>query len=183
MSAPDEFDAAAFERFACPGCAEEVDVPAESAGRLVRCPYCNTDFFASAGQSHEAVVDDTNPELTELDRLAAFDKLRIQNHTKLRMAAIRARSWWLIALVLALLVEVDMVINAIVYLWAHSWGWAILRLILGTIAFLAARHAHRRAAEFKLESQQSALEEPTVPPDFSTLNNGSDRWKELENIR
>jgi hypothetical protein len=184
MSAPQEFDAPTFERFTCPGCDEDVDVPSESSGKLVRCPYCNTDFFASVEQSQQVVVDDTNPQAAELDREAAFDKLRILKHTRLRMAAIRARSWWLIACILALLLEIDMGIFAVIDgLGFHRWWSSMVRLTICVLAGLFARHARRRAAEFKKESEQTALPEPTVPPDFSTLNDGRDRWKELENIR
>ena len=174
-----------FERFACPGCGEEVDVALASSGRLVRCPYCSSDFFAAADKSHLEIVDDTDSELLEADRASAFDKLRIANYTALRMSAIRARSWWLIGLFLALLVMLDMLGNTLIYIWVfHRWGiWPTVRIGLYIVALVFARHAYRRAADFKREIDRSALPEPTTPPDFSTLQDGTEQWKHLENIR
>jgi hypothetical protein len=174
-----------FERFACPGCTEAIDVPAESAGKLVRCPYCNTHFFASAEQADQPVVDDTTPESTDIDRESAFNKLRIANYTALRMGAIRARSWWLIAMVLAILIVLDMMANAALYVaMFHRWGvWPTLRVVIGVLCTKFAAHAWRRAAALHREISKSAIPEPTTPPDFSTLDDGSDRLKQLENIR
>jgi len=172
-------------RFRCPGCDEEVEVSPESAGQLVRCPYCNAEFFASHEQSHLPVVDDTSPAATEADRETAFDKLRIENYTALRLGAIRARSWWLIGLCLAAVVVLDMLGKAVIFVWVfHQWG---IEPTLGTLTAIGmaifARHAWRCAAGFKKEIDRSAIPEPAAAPDFSTLQNGSERWKNLENIR
>jgi DNA-directed RNA polymerase subunit RPC12/RpoP len=172
-------------RFHCPGCNEEVEVAPETVGNLVRCPYCNTDFFASPEHLHQPVVDDTASELAELDRQAAFDKLRIENFTALRMGAIRARSWWMIAMCLALLTALDMIGRAVIYVTVfRSWGVEpILRAVVAGSMLTFAKHARKRAADFKREIEQSAIPEPATPPDFSTLSDGVDRWKDLENVR
>ena len=172
-------------RFCCPGCEEEVDVSPQALGRLVRCPYCNTDFFASQEQSQLAVVDDTANAFAELDRQEAFDKLRIQKYTALRMSAIRARSWWIIGLCLSIVVFLDMLAKVAIYVaMVHRWGWwPTMDLLLAIGAAMCARHAKKRTADFKHEIDHSAIPEPTTPPDFSTLNDGRDRWKHLENVR
>jgi hypothetical protein len=171
--------------FNCPGCNEEVEISPESAGKLVRCPYCNTDFFASHDQVNQPVVDDTSSEIAELDRLAAFDKLRIENFTALRMGAIRARSWWLIGLCMSLLVALDMIGKALIFITVfRHWGLEpVLRAVVAALMLMFAKHARKRAAEFKKEIERSAIPEPADPPDFSPLNNGSDNWKNLENVR
>ena len=176
---------AAADRLTCPGCQEQVDIPPESAHQLVRCPYCNTDFFASHEQAHLLVVDDTPPNSAEIDRESAFDKLRIENYTALRMGAIRARSWWTIAQWMSILIVLDMLGKTIIEVSTlRQWGiFPTLRTAVVITGCFFARHAHRRAAEFKREIDRSALAEPTVPPDFSTLSNGSDRWKNLEDVR
>jgi hypothetical protein len=162
-----------------------VDVDAESAGKLVRCPYCSCEFFASAEQSHLEVVDDTPADQNPLDTEHAFDKLRIKNLTALRMGAIRARSWWLIGMLLATVLAVELLCKAIDFVRAfHRWGWIpTLEIVVSILAIACARHAMRRAAEFKKEIDRSAIVEPSDPPDFSTLSDGSDRWKNLEDIR
>jgi hypothetical protein len=176
---------ATCERFGCPGCGEEVDVAMQVLGRLVRCPYCSTDFFASHEQSHLAVVDDSSPATEQADREIAFDKLRIKNYTALRMSAIRARSWWVIALCMLILVTVDMLGKAVIFLWVlRTWGIRPTVFVgVAAIAGMLARHAKRRTDEFQREIERSALPEPTTPPDFSTLSDGRDRWKDLENVR
>jgi DNA-directed RNA polymerase subunit RPC12/RpoP len=172
------------QTFRCPGCDEEVDVSPLALGRLVRCPYCNTDFFASEEQSHAEVVDDTDHERIERDRAEAFDKLRIENYTALRMSAIRARSWWLIGFYLSLLVVLDMLTKIALHLVARSWGWwPTIDLVALVLAGKCGLHSLKRAGDFKREIAGSAIPEPTTPPDFSTLNNGQDRWKHLENVR
>jgi hypothetical protein len=172
-------------RFHCPGCNEQVEVSPESAGQLVRCPYCNTDFFASHEQSHLPVVDDTSPETAELDRQSAFDKLRIENYKALRMGAIRARSWWLIGLCMSLLAGLDMIGKALIYISVfRQWGIEpVGRSVVAALMLMFAKHARKRAAEFKKEIERSAIPEPAAPPDFSPLNNGSDNWTNLENVR
>jgi DNA-directed RNA polymerase subunit RPC12/RpoP len=173
------------QRLRCPGCGEEVEVSAESAGELARCAYCNTDFFASKDQSHLPVVDDTKSDIAEIDRQNAFDKLRIDNYAALRLSAIRARSLWLIGLCLAIFTEVSMLGGAIDYVrMSHRWGWwpsfeLLIAVLAGRIAFFA----WRRMQHFKREMDHSAIPEPDTPPDFSALGDGRDRWKDLENVR
>jgi hypothetical protein len=173
------------DRFQCPGCDEEVDVAAELAGQLVKCPYCNSEFFASHDQLHAHVVDDTFEEKTELDRESAFDKLRIENYTALRMGAIRSRSWWIIACFLSFMTMLDMLGKSIIFVCLyHTWGiYPSLRILCAIGVFPLAKHAWRRAEDFKREIEKSAIPEPTTPPDFSTLGNGNDQWKNLENVR
>jgi hypothetical protein len=66
----------------------------------------------------------------------------------------------------------------------HRWGiWPTACVLMCIPCAQFARHARRRAADFKREIDQSALPEPTNPPDFSTLDNGSQQLKHLENIR
>jgi uncharacterized iron-regulated membrane protein len=176
------------QQVACPGCAKSVELTRDSATQLVRCPYCNTDFFASTDHSHLPVVDDTPPPAADADRDSAFNTLRIQQLTALRMGAIRSRSWWIMGFCMMMLTALNLIAKAAIYLaLVHQPGWKpewtpALELLAGLLAILFARFAWRKAAAFKREIDRSALVEPTAPPDFSTLSNGSDRWKNLENV-
>jgi hypothetical protein len=170
-------------RFDCPGCAEEVDVPAGSVGQLVRCPYCNTDFFASPEHVNAAVVDDTPAE--SFDREFEISKLRIEQFAALRRGAIRSRSWWVITQIACLFIVLDALGQ--IYVYVATWRrWGIgptvgLLVIIGAVAL--AIHGRRRAREFQKEIETSALSDPTEPPDFSTLGDGSDLLKNFEDIR
>ena len=171
MSLPEEYSEADFARLACPGCGEEVDFATESIGKLVRCPYCNSDFFASVEQAHEKVVDDTPDDFAAVDRESALDNFRIRNYTLLRMSAIRARSWWIIGLMTAVLFILEMVLNIVKFVLAwHRWGITpSICVVAMVLAERFAINAWRRAAEFQREIEKSAIPEPTTPPDFFYL--------------
>jgi hypothetical protein len=49
-------------------------------------------------------------------------------------------------------------------------------------AVIAGGHFVARIVELNHELQQSALSEPEAPPDFSTLSDGSQQWKNLEQM-
>jgi hypothetical protein len=116
-------------------------------------------------------------------RSDALDGLRIRRLAAARKAAYRARSHSVIAAVACLVLAAQLI-------WQATRGSAGIALTRGAVAcgliaicavaaagyfFSHARRLHREAAE-------SALPEPTTPPDFSTLSDGSQRWKDLENI-
>ena len=176
---------AAGGRFRCPGCDEEVDVPAESLGQLVRCPYCNADFFAADGQTHEMVVDDTPPADDDAAPPDELDAVRVRQLSTLRLATLRSRSWCLIGLLLSATTAADLFGKAAIWAWdLHRWGWwptwvSLAGLTAAALAVTAGRAARRLGREAAL----STLPEPTTPPDFSTLGNGADRWRRLEEVR
>jgi hypothetical protein len=172
-------------RLHCPGCNEEVDIPAESAGQLVRCPYCNTDFFASEEHSHLAVVDDTGPSVEDAFTEETFNKNRIAMLVALRVGAMRTRSWWIFSLGISIVAILDGLRRAALYvLVLHHWGiWPTIDVVVSLLAVRCAFFCRHRARELKTEIDFSAIPEPTTPPDFTTLGDGSNRWKDLENIR
>ena len=172
-------------RFRCPGCDEEVEVPAEVVGQLVRCPYCNADFFAAEGQTHLAVVDDTPPATEDRGPPDELNAVRVRQLATLRLATLRARSWWLIGLLLSATTAIDLVGKAVVSVWHdRAWGvWPTLLVLGGVVATALAIAAGRAARRLGQEAATSALPPPTEPPDFSTLGDGTDRWRRLEEIR
>ena len=172
-------------RFRCPGCDEEVDVPAESVGRLVRCPYCNSDFFAAHGRTHDAVVDDTHAPADDGPPPDELNAARVRNLSALRLATLRTRSWCLIGLLLAAMTAADLFAKAVVYVWdLHRWGVRPTLFVLAGLAAAAlATRAVRAARQLGRDAARSAAADPATPPDFSTLGNGADRWRHLEEIR
>ncbi len=172
-------------RFRCPGCDEDVDVSPDTVGQLVRCPYCNTEFFAADGQTHAEVIDDTPAAPDDAPPPDELDAARVRQLSALRLATLRTRSWWLIGLLLAALTGFDLLAKAVVFVWdRHAWGVRPTLLTLaGGAALWAATAARRAAAQLTREVNASALPEPTTPPDFSTLDNGADRWQRLHEVR
>jgi uncharacterized Zn-finger protein len=172
-------------RFRCPGCDEEVDVSAEVVGQLVRCPYCNTEFFADAARSGDVVVDDTPAPVEDAPPAGELNALRISQLTALRQATLRVRSWWVSGVFLAVITAVDLTVRAGRYV-AHMHGWGIRPTLFSIVALAAvavAAHAGRQARRLGDEASRSRLEDPDVEPDFSTLGDGSDRWRHLDEIR
>jgi hypothetical protein len=172
-------------RFRCPGCDEEVDVPVEVLGQLVRCPSCNADFFAVEGQAHLAVVDDIPPAPADLGPPDELNAVRVRQLATLRMATLRARSWCLIGLLLSAITAIDLLCKAAAYLsHPHAWdAWPTLLVVGGLAATALAVAAARAARRLGQEAATPALQPPTEPPDFSTLGDGTDRWRRLEEIR
>ena len=171
-------------RFRCPGCDEEVDVPAGSVGQLVRCPYCNTSFFAADGHTTADVIDDTEgPPPDDAPRPDELDANRIRQLSALRRATLRTRSWWVIAAALAGSAAVDLLVKAGRAV-AHGLGlWATLLAVVGGTAALATVVALRQARQLTREADGPPRPDPVDPPDFSTLDDGSNRWRELDQIR
>ena len=178
-------DPAADVRFRCPGCDEEVDVPTGAVGQLVRCPYCSSDFFAAHGQTHQLIVDDTDPPVADDRPPDELDANRIRQLSALRIATQRTRSWWLTGAALAGLTAVNAVAKAIGYaVGSHAWGVWPTGLTLAAVALsVVAAYATRQAAHLAREIATSAVADPPTEPDFSTLDNGSDRWQRLDEVR
>jgi hypothetical protein len=57
------------------------------------------------------------------------------------------------------------------------YGGFVIAGAYGAIFFM------RRAIVLHREATQSYLKDPTTTPDFSTLSDGSQRWKNLEDLR
>ena len=174
------------QRFNCRGCEKEIDVPIESLGTLVRCPHCGTQFFAAEDIANQDVVDDTSEPDSEIQRHDdELNSNRIHQFSSLRRGAIRARSWCLIAVVVCIVGAIQLVIWIVQDIWRqHRWGWwATLYLLLIAAALKIAITFSRKAREFKREIDKPMLEEPAQPPNFSTLSDGSQHWKNLENMK
>jgi hypothetical protein len=111
-----------------------------------------------------------------------LDALRIKQIAKLRRAAYRSRGYLLIASVLCAALAGQMI-------WMGIGRYRNEARVLGAGLVLAALivlalgwRAFGRARELKAEADKSVLEEPRTPPDFSKLSDGSQAWKNLEDV-
>lgn len=132
------------------------------------------------------IVDDTErDDALEAYRAAELDGLKIRQLSSLRRGAIRARSWCLIAAGVGAVGAVQLVIKAVRNIrHAHALTLrAVGFLLFAVVGTLLAIALLRRAAALKREVGKSSLPAPVTPPDFSTLNDGSERWKDLEDMR
>jgi len=131
-----------------------------------------------------SVVDDT------VDTVAAepadqLNSLRIQQLTRLRRSAIRSRSWYLIGTIVAYVATAELAFKAVQCVrYERGWGlWPSIFVLCAISSGIAAPFFLYRCIQFHREIQVPMLDEPATPPDFSTLGDGSQRWKNLEEIQ
>jgi hypothetical protein len=134
------------------------------------------------------IQDDSESEKTEPaptdDRSAELDGVRIRQLSALRRAAYRSRSHAVIAMLVCAVAVVHTSVLLVQHLWRIGWGWnplvyiaVILLAAFGTVYFT------RRALALHREATQTQLTEPKTPPDLSQLSDGSQRWKDLEELK
>ncbi len=90
----------------------------------------------------------------------------------------------MIGLVLSALTAVDLLVKAVIYVvGAHGWGARPTLFVTGGLAFLAVtRVALRGLVAVGKEAAKSSPVTPPSTPDFSTLDDGSNRWRRLEQL-
>jgi hypothetical protein len=125
---------------------------------------------------HEADLDERSDEL---------DGLRIRQLSALRRGAYRARSYALIGVGACVVTAVQLLIMTIAYVRSRGWGMYPTGYVLGAcVAVMLASHFGRRAMELHRETKTPAPLPPApAEPDFSPLSDGSQQWKNLEDIR
>lgn len=163
----------------CPGCGELLELPAGMIEPVAICPYCSQQFLTETGVAFDVSDDESARRAEQERRNAELDGLRMRQIATLKQSTIRARSYALIAMVLCASGAIKLIILGI------SGGWSLRSAIefLGAIVLaLTTVHFSRRVSRLHRESRESALPEPAQPPDFSTLDNGSQRVRNLEKL-
>jgi hypothetical protein len=115
------------------------------------------------------------------DHLSA---LRIRQFATARRVAYRARSYAVMATGVCIIAVVQLIWMTIRHVRASGWGKQPVGYSLFAIsALIGVWYFIARAIALHREAKKSALPEPASSPDFSTLDNGSQRWKNLEDVR
>ena len=141
------------------------------------------------GDSGDAADDDDADDDAESvrDHDGELNGLRIRQHTALRRGAFRARSYALIGAAACGFGGVLLLLIAVAHTAVRRGvGMLPLGCALASAAALAlALHFARRVRELSREIATPAPLPPPPPggPDFSTLSDGSQRWRNLEDIR
>ena len=111
---------------------------------------------------------------------------RIRQMAALRRAAYRTRSYCFIAIGGCLVGAADLIFYGIERLRRQPLSSGILIAIAYFLAAAAllilTRYFIRLAVRFHRESKKSILEQPTTPPDFSQLQDGSQIARNLEDM-
>jgi hypothetical protein len=111
-----------------------------------------------------------------------LDGNRIKQIAKLRRAAVRSRGYLLIGSAFCAVLGVQLIWNSV---GRFRGGYNIIAsayLMAASILFALAWRAFIRAQQFKREADASALSDPKSPADFSQLSDGSQSWKNLEDM-
>jgi predicted RNA-binding Zn-ribbon protein involved in translation (DUF1610 family) len=172
-------------RVHCPACGVDVEVQSQP-GSFPLCPNCGEQLVLAGEPTADPTVSDEHiaPGSEPTDNEEELNGVRIRQITTLRRGAIRARSWCLIAAGVCIVAAVQLLIEAaadirrdhLLQLRPISFVLYAIIGIIGAVFFL------RRAHVLKQEIDTTAVQRPTTPPDFSALSDGSQRWKNLDDI-
>ncbi len=112
-----------------------------------------------------------------------LDNNQIKKITHIRRTAVRSRGYLLVGSIFCAALGVQTVWNSVGRFRSNENTIAAAYLMAGAILFALAWKALVRAQHFKREADASALSDPKTPPDFSRLNDGSQSWKNLEDMK
>lgn len=155
--------------------AEEMGVDDE------RRPGGESPAFAAPeeGSGEEFVV---HPQAGADPREAELSGVRIAQIAALRRGAYRSRSHAIIAAAVALVMACQLVFSTIEHLLAGDRLFAVITAVIALLLFGCTFWLIRLAVRLHRQAQPPPLAEPPLPPDFSPLSDGSQRWKNLEKI-
>jgi uncharacterized membrane protein YuzA (DUF378 family)/DNA-directed RNA polymerase subunit RPC12/RpoP len=162
--------------YECPHCGRALEARPQPESQLIPCPGCGGEFVIPAA--------DTPAEEVQADQeLGELDSLRMRHIVVVRRAAIRSRTYCIVGAIGCLMAAVKL--GLMTFSDVHRTGWhlrQVLYVLLGLAAVYGMVFLLRRAARWSRESRAGVLPEPSNPPDFSTLSDGSQHARNLENM-
>jgi hypothetical protein len=162
-----------------------VEVEVEEGARLVECPACGRGFVVPGrdGSTELPDADAGGEEPKAHDELQELDSLRMRHLIVTRRTAIRTRTYFVTGAFGCLVGGVDLVIMTVSVVRRVGWhlrqGGFVLSALL---AFWGAVYLFERAAYWGRKSRAEKIPEPETPPDFTTLSDGSQYARNLENL-
>lgn len=166
--------------FICPACGGAIIVARAKVEQIVSCPSCHTDATVAATEPDP----NANPfeGLPQSD--VELDYGRIQQRATLRRALYRSRSYAIIAAVVCAVAIVQLGSSSYHAIQNHAIIWATVYIGLMVAGAIGSIYFYRRAIAFHHEAKQSdASFGAQSPPDFSTLDSGSQPWEKLNDVR
>ena len=132
------------------------------------------DFFVE----DDLPADDQSPQHREDD----LDALRIRQITRSRRSAYRSRGYLLIGSAVCAVLALQLIWISVSRFREGLKVAGAAFVMAAIVLFALASKALSRAHQLKREANASALSDPKTPPDFSQLSDGSQSWKNLEDI-
>ena len=164
----------------CPDCGGSLTASEADSLSLI-CLGCGRTFDLSAEDADAASSLRGAGATADADHL---NSLRIRQLAAARRAAYRARSYSVIATAACVVMTGQLAWMTFRHVHASGWGKQPIGYVLfALLAVLGIGYFTLRAAELHREAKKSALSDPVAPPDFSTLDDGSKRVRNLEDVR
>ena len=160
--------------FTCPNCHASVAVHELPDGGLVHCPSCEAQFFAVSEVSD---IDRDELDRMEQDRQARERHLGDLHQNKVlleRRALFRGRTYLTLLLGVCLFVALQLSLYSSNRYYHDGYSPRLLAYglcVIGCVAVSVA--ALRKIRRLNAELRRPLLPDPTTPPDFSTLSDGS----------
>jgi len=168
--------------FVCPHCSQAVQVEPLAGAQMFICPTCGGEFLV-AGQDGSMEPAEVVSVEESSDRADELDGVRIRQLSQAKRAAIRGRSMCLIGAMFCIVGAIQLGIDVVRDMLSRQNNWLTAMYLLVAIGLLIlAGVLLRKARELNVEAKRSSLPPPTSKPDFSTLDDGSQRWKDLEKL-
>jgi hypothetical protein len=176
----------AVERLNCPECGGPV-TSADVRVPVLVCPACGAQFFRPAASGPQATEEphqlDYGAAARQGPMEAELNGSRIRQLSALRRGAYRSRSYCIVAASVLIVAAVKLATMTVRYLRHAGWQTRPIGYVFAIIAAaIGAGFFLHRIVELNRELRRPSLPEPTAPPDFSTLSDGSQHWKNLEEM-
>ena len=171
--------------FECPACGERVEAEVEEVARLVECPACGEAFVIPAldGSTDVPDADAAGEERKAHDELQELDSLRMRHLIVTRRTAIRTRTYFVTGAFGCLVGGVELVIMTVNEVRRVGWHLRQVGFVLSALlGFWGAVCLFQRAAYWGRQGRAVTIPEPETPPDFTTLSDGSQYARNLENL-
>lgn len=173
-------------QYHCPACGQLVSA-AEASQSLLQCPHCGEQFFSSAREEaeHGEAIEDGHTDAAEAaasSEDAELSEIRIRQIAALRRGAIRTRSWAIIAAGVSVVTAAKLIQMTVV---DARLGMRLAPLgdaLAAAAVLMIFTYFVRRAIELGREIRASRLQDPASAPDLSTLSDGSQRYRHLEDL-
>ena len=181
----DETEGETASAFACPHCGLGVAFTPGATAQRLTCPHCGGEFVAPATDgSSEIPESDSAPADEPVSRDDELNALRIRHVAAERRARYRARSWCLIGAGVCAVATAELIWMIVRQSRAAGWGLQCTGyLLFALMAGYGASWFIARAWRMHRDARRSILTEPDEAPDFSTLDDGSKRVENLEDVR
>jgi hypothetical protein len=167
--------------FVCPHCQREFLVTPAASAALVECPHCHAQVVV-ADEDGSTEFETDAAEHSTPDRQEELDGLRIRQLSRARRATFRAISYTLIAAVVCGVSVLQCFWECWLSLRMHAILPAIGYVIFAILLALGSIHFAKRTIALRREAATHPEATPETPPDFSTLSDGTQAAKNLENL-